>query len=71
MSDELEAAVEAYRHDQKAAPPLTAFAEAALRQYLAERGYLASGRSLRITPAESGSSIQDTSINHDRRFAET
>jgi hypothetical protein len=70
MSDEIEAAVEAYRRDQEAPLPLTSLAETALREFLIERGYLPSGRILYLTPAEKGTGKHDVSTNHDRYFAD-
>jgi len=40
MTDELEQAVIAYQQQQEVPPTLTAVAQAALREYIAERGYL-------------------------------
>ena len=70
MSDEVEEALQAYLRDQEIPPTLTAVAQAALREYLAERGYLSPVRSLRITPAERGSGRNDVSLEHDRYLAE-
>ncbi len=70
LPNEIEEALEAYRNDQEIPPALTAVAQAALREYLAERGYLRPARSLRITPAEKGSGTSDASIEHDRYLAE-
>lgn len=69
MTDELERAVVAYQQDQEVPPALTAVAQAALREYLAERGYLSPHRSLRITPAKRGSGERDVSQEHDRYLA--
>ena len=67
LSDELDALLDAYRRDQVQPFVLSALAEAALRQYLRQRGYLPPSefRPLRITPAEHGSGTSDVSINHD------
>jgi hypothetical protein len=70
LSGDIEEALEAYRRDQEVPPALTAVAQAALREYLAERGYLLRPRSLRITPAEKGSGHNDVSVRHDRYFVE-
>jgi hypothetical protein len=70
LSNDIEEALEAYRSDQEIPPALTAVAQAALREYLAERGYLHPARSLRITPANTGSGAVDSSIEHDRYLAE-
>jgi len=69
MTDELERAVVAYQQDQEVPPALTAVAQAALREYLAERGYLSPRRSLQITPAKRGSDERDVSQEHDRYLA--
>ena len=39
--------------------------QAALREYLRERGFLREYRPLKITPAKKGSGRSDVSINHD------
>lgn len=70
MSDEIEEAVDAYLRDLDVSPTLTAVTEAALREFLAARGYLDTGRRLRIQPADEGSGRTDISIEHDRYFAE-
>jgi hypothetical protein len=69
--EDLQEALERYLNDQAAPPALTSVVQAAVREYLADRGYLA-GRSrvLHITPAERGSGFQDVSSNHDRYIAE-
>jgi Arc/MetJ-type ribon-helix-helix transcriptional regulator len=71
IPDDLEKAVDSYVRSQEAPPPLTAVVQAALREYLTQRGYLrAATRSLRITPARKGSGRRDVSYAHDRYFAE-
>lgn len=72
LPDELEEALEVYRTAQEVALPLTAVAQAALREYLERRGFLApiGSRVFRITPAEEGSGTRDVSVKHDRYFAE-
>jgi len=69
VPDEVEAAVAAYQRAQDAPPTLTAVVEAALREYLAHRGFGAPKRTLRITPAPRGSGRSDISIEHDRELA--
>lgn len=69
MTDELEQAVIAYQQQQEVPPTLTAVAQAALREYLAERGYLSPRRALRITSAKRGSGERDVSQEHDRSLA--
>jgi hypothetical protein len=56
----------AYVRAQEAPPALTAVVQAALRQYLGERGFLREARSLGITPAKRGSGRRDISQAHDR-----
>jgi hypothetical protein len=70
IPDDLADAVESYVRDQEAPPPLTAVVQAALRQYLAQRGYLRAAGPLRIRPARRGSGHRDVSLEHDRYFAE-
>jgi len=48
---------------------LTAVVQAALREYLTERGYLQTPRALRIRPAPRGSGLRDVSEAHDRYLA--
>jgi len=69
IPDDLAKAVDSYIRAQEARPPLTAIVQAALRQYLAERGYLRPVGTLRITPAKRGSGRRDVSRNHDRHLA--
>ena len=68
--DDLAEAVEHYQRAQEAPPSLTTVVQAALRQYLAERGFLRTRRTLQITPAPKGSGRRDVSREHDRYFAE-
>lgn len=70
LTEELEAAVDAFQRDQPVPPTLNAVAQIALAEYLAERGYLAPRRPLRITPAERGSGDPRGSMEHDRLFAD-
>ena len=72
LPDELEIALEAYLNSQDVPLPLTAVAQAALREYLARRGFVSSSvdRTFRITPAERGSGVRDVSSEHDRHFSE-
>jgi metal-responsive CopG/Arc/MetJ family transcriptional regulator len=70
IPDELEKAVDSYVRSQEVPPPLPALIQAALREYLEQRGYLRrTGRFLRITPATEGSGRSDVSREHDRYFA--
>jgi len=55
IPDDLAKAVDGYVQAQEAPPPLTAVVQAALREYLAERGFLQGpARPLVITPARRG-----------------
>ena len=69
IPDDLAKAVDSYVRAQEARPPLTAVIQAALRQYLTERGYLRATGPLRITPAKRGSGRRDVSQAHDRYLA--
>jgi hypothetical protein len=69
LPDDLAEAVENYQQTQEAPPSLTAVVQAALRQYLGERGFLRVRRTLAITPARKGSGLRDISHEHDRYLA--
>ena len=66
--DDLAEAVENYVRAQETPPALTTVMQAALREYLRERGFLRSYRPLKITPAPRGSGRSDVSENHDLYF---
>lgn len=70
IPDDLAKAVESYVQAQEARPPLTAVVQAALRQYLTERGYLRAAGPLRITPLRRGSGLRNVSQAHDRYLAD-
>ncbi len=70
IPDDLADAVESYVRDQEAPPPLTAVVQAALRQYLSQRGYLRNTGPFRLTPARHGSGHRDISQEHDRYLTE-
>jgi hypothetical protein len=71
IPNDLEKAVDRYVRSQEAPPALTAIVQAALREYLTERGFLQNrARPLRITPAPKGSGRRDISEAHDRYLAE-
>ncbi len=55
--------------EQEVPVQLTAVVQAAVREYLGERGYLETSSPLRIRPAERGSGQKDVSISHDRYLA--
>jgi len=67
--DDLAEAVENYVRAQENPPALTTVMQAALREYLRERGYLRPYRPLRLTPAPRGSGRRDVSENHDLYLA--
>ena len=68
LPDDLAKAVDDYLKAQEAPPALTTVMQAALREYLRERGFLRAYRPLKITPAKKGSGRSDVSINHDLYF---
>lgn len=70
LPDDLAAGIDEYLLAQDAPPALTAVMQAALREYLRERGFLRPFRPLKITPAPQGSGLTDVSVNHDKYFAE-
>jgi hypothetical protein len=70
LPDDLADALEKYVKAQEAPPALTTVVQAALREYLRERGFMRPYRPLKITPAPKGSGFSDVSVNHDRYFAE-
>jgi len=70
LPDDLAAGIDEYLRTQDAPPALTTLMQAALREYLRERGFLRTFRPLKITPAAQGSGLSDISVNHDKYFAE-
>jgi len=70
LPDDLAVVVDEYLRAQDAPPALTKLMQAALREYLRERGFPRPFRPLKITPAPRGSGISDVSVNHDKYFAE-
>ncbi len=69
VSGELEESLEHYLQDQEVAPSLTAVLHAALKDYLAERGYPRRASAFKITPASKGSGLTDISQSHDQYFS--
>jgi hypothetical protein len=69
ISDEIEACLDTYIRQQDSAPPLATVVHAALKEYLARRGFAPVVRKLKITPAKKGSGARDVSIEHDRYLA--
>lgn len=70
VPEDLEGPIETYRLDQDMPPAFTAVVQAALRGYLAARGYVAPARPFSLTPADRGSGRSDVSSDHDRYLAE-
>lgn len=70
LPDDLGAALEAYVRDQNTTPDVAAVAQAALREYLGNRGYIPRAHTLRITPATQGSGSENASVDHDRYLAD-
>ena len=66
ISDELEASLDAYLCQQEVTPALTAVVQAALREYLARRGFDRAPKRFRITPVSKGSGFRNVSVRHDR-----
>ena len=66
--DDLAEAVENYVRAQETPPALTTVMQAALREYLQERGFLRSYRPLKLRPL-GNSGRTDVSINHDLYLA--
>jgi len=50
LPDDLAKAVDSYRQAQENPPALTSVVQAALREYLRERGFLRAYRPLKLTP---------------------
>ncbi len=69
LPDDLEQALERFVEEQAMPVQLTAVVQAAVREYLGERGYLQTTSALRIRPAKRGSGQKDVSISHDRYLA--
>jgi len=62
--DDLAHAMDQYVKAQEAPPAVTAVVQAALREYLQERGYLRAYRPLKLRPL-GNSGRSDVSTNHD------
>lgn len=62
--DDLAEAVEQYVKTQDTAPAMTAVVQAALREFLQERGFLRAYKPLRLRPL-GNSGRSDVSRNHD------
>ena len=70
INDDLEATLDEYYRQEDTSPALPSVLQAALREYLARRGFRAAPKALRITPAKKGSGAREVSIRHDRYLAE-
>lgn len=70
LPDDLEQAMARYTLDQEVPPSITSLVQAALRKYLAARGYIPPAYGLTITPADQGSGHKDTSVNHDQALTD-
>jgi hypothetical protein len=62
--DDIAEAMENYVRAQEAPPALTTVVQAALREYLRERGFLRTYRPLKLEPL-GNSGRSDVSVNHD------
>ena len=69
IPDDIEAALEAYVKRQEVPPVLTSITQAALREYLARRGFAPPVKPFVITPANKGSGKRDISLRHDEYLA--
>jgi len=69
LPDDLAQAVDDYLRAQEAPPALTTVVQAALREYLGERGFLRTRKPLKIRTANRGSGRSDVSENHDLYLA--
>lgn len=69
LPDDLATAMDEYVQTLEVPPALTTVMQAALREYLRERGFLREYRPLKITPAKKGSGRSDVSLNHDLYLA--
>ncbi|MGC2476272.1 MAG: hypothetical protein WA485_18180 [Candidatus Sulfotelmatobacter sp.] len=65
LPDDLADAVDKYVQAQEAPPALTTVMQTALREFLRERGFLRTQRSLKIRPGKRRSGRSDVSQNHD------
>ena len=68
LPNDLARAVDEYVRAQEAPPSLTTVMQAALREFLRERGFLREYRPLKITP-KGNSGRSDVSQNHDLYLA--
>jgi metal-responsive CopG/Arc/MetJ family transcriptional regulator len=66
IPDDLADALESFVHSQEARPTLTTVVQAALRQYLGERGFLRARQNFEIRASVRGSGASNVSKEHDR-----
>ncbi len=73
LPDDLNGLLETYRRTQEVPSALTSIVQAALREYLARRGFPSDHafQPFRITPATEDSGASDVNVNHDKYFAES
>jgi metal-responsive CopG/Arc/MetJ family transcriptional regulator len=71
LPDDLEQALERFVNEQAVPVQLTAVVQAAVREYLGERGFLPTASKLRIRSAQRGSGQEDVSAAHDRYLSST
>jgi hypothetical protein len=71
LPDDLEQALERFVDERAVPVQLTAVVQAAVREYLGERGYLPSVSTLRIRPAKQGSGRDDISVSRDAYLSST
>ena len=69
LPSDLAEAVDEFTAQQEVEPTLTALVQAALRQFLARRGFGPPAK-LELPVAEAGSGYTDTSVEHDAVLAE-
>ncbi len=71
LPDDVEKALERFVAEQDIPVQLTAVVQTAVREYLADRGYLPNASKLRIRPAKQGSGRDDVSVSHDQYLSST
>jgi hypothetical protein len=69
IADDVETAIDAYMKRQEVPPALTAVVQAALREFLARRGFALPRQPFRIVPSGKGSGKRDVSLRHDEYLA--
>jgi hypothetical protein len=69
IGDEIEAQLDSWMSQQGATASLTTVVQAALKEFLALRGFGNVPRKLHITPSKKGSGSRDVSVAHDSYLA--